>query len=448
MAYKSFRVQCMARIILLGLTLTLFVILTQRTTLYATLTLVGLWVIYQTVALIQYVEKTNRQFVRFLQSIEYSDLSQSFTGRGFGQSIEELHQAFTRVMDAFRKVRTEREEQYRLLQTVVQHVGVGVIAFQPDGSVEVMNTAARRLFDMPDGAIGKPHNLSALPVGHAPVIHVMMGMKAGDRALVKVDDNQLVLNATAFKTADRSLTLISIQNIRSELEEKEMQAWHDLIRVLTHEIMNSVTPISSLAATANELIESETRQDRLASEPFSDIHLALQTIKARCDGLLGFVQTYRQLTRIPEPQIQSVSVSDLFARIERLFRPRTDTQAVHLSCQVRPVDLEVAADAQLLEQVLINLVTNALHALEGGVEGCVTLTGYADSKANVVLEVTDNGPGILPEVIEKIFIPFFTTKPDGSGIGLSLSRQIMRLHYGSLSVYSAPDDQTIFRLKF
>jgi nitrogen fixation/metabolism regulation signal transduction histidine kinase len=446
MVFKRFRLQCALRVALLALSLALFVYLALRTTLYATLLLAGALIVYQVVALIRYVEQTNRQLTRFLQSIAYADLSQTFTGRGLGASFQDLYAAFSEVASAFRKIRAEREEQYRYLQTVVQHVGVGVMVFQPDGTVELMNNAARRLLRV-SGA-GKIPHLSVLEASEKQAVETLRGMRAGDRALVRVGELQLALHAAEFRMQERRLMLVSIQNIQSELEEKELEAWHTLIRVLTHEIMNSVTPIASLASTANDLIRTETGPDAGHDEAREDIRTALQAIQTRCEGLLHFIDAYRTLTRIPPPEFQIVPVQTLFGRVERLMHPQMAAQRITLSVSVAPAQLDVTADPELIEQVLINLVTNAMQALADRPQAAIRLHGGMNGQGRVVIQVTDNGPGILSDVQEKIFIPFFTTKQDGSGIGLSLSRQIMRLHRGTITVRSIPDVETTFTLRF
>lgn len=447
MVFSHFRIQCSIRIILLGLSLTAFTYLALNTELYATLVLVGILVVYQGAALIHYVERTNRQLTRFLQSIEYADLSQTFSGRKLGKSFDDLYRAFTDVTNAFRTVRAEREEQYRYLQTVVQHVGVGVTAFQANGTVELMNNAARRLLGLDGRSGGQIHNLSVLEETEPALVERFMAMKAGERALVKVGELQLSLHATEFRLQDRALKLVSIQNIQTELEEKEMEAWQNLIRVLTHEIMNSVTPIASLASTANDVIETDLKPDG-DDDAMDDIRVALQTIESRCEGLVHFVQSYRNLTRIPPPSFQIMPVRQLFDHITNLLQPQLDKNRITLEATVEPDTLEITLDPELIEQVLINLMTNAVQALNNRPDPLIQLSAGINAQGQQIIEVTDNGAGILPDVQEKIFIPFFTTKQDGSGIGLSLSRQIMRMHRGAINVTSTPDVQTKFTLRF
>ena len=451
MVYKHFRIICIARVAFLSATAYLFFYLLFQTAYYATLVIVGAVVFYQTYALVHYVERTNRDLTRFLQAIRYEDFSQSFSGAGLGSSFNDLKAAFTEVLDAFRRARTEKEEHYRYLQTVVQHVGIGLICYRLDGEVTLMNTAAGRILRS-----GHLRYIADLKAFSQNLVEALFKLRPGDRVLVKVENNeellQLMVYATELRMRGQRFTLVSIQNIQSELEEKEMDAWQNLIRVLTHEIMNSITPIASLAATVNGLLSGEAqdpqRMPQIQDETLQDVRDAVHTIQKRSEGLLHFVDTYRQLTRIPKPDFQIFPIADLFARLHQLMRVELSDKTIGFHTAVQPESLELTADPELTEQVLINLLTNAIQALNSRPDPRIDLTARMDGRGRALIQVTDNGPGILEDVQERIFIPFFTTKQGGSGIGLSLSRQIMRLHGGSISVQARPQEKTVFTLRF
>lgn len=448
MVYKNFRLNCVLRIFILTGTIYLFFFFLLRTSYYMSTIIIGLLIFYQMYALIYFIEKTNRDLTHFLESIKHSDFTQTFVGSGFGKSFDNLRNAFTEVIEAFKKARAEKEEHFRYLQTVVQHVGVGLIAFQSDGNVELINTAAKRLLK-----ISHLRNIKHLCKIHEDLAQKILDLHTGEKALVKLSISgefvQLAIYTTEFRMREQVFTLISLQNIHNELEEKEMEAWQNLIRVLTHEIMNSVTPIASLAATANDLLEqTNTSNADSVEETKEDIGDALQTIARRSRGLLHFVDAYRSLTRIPRPNFQIFSIEELFSRLEKLFLAQVNEKTLEFTTVIDPESLELTADPELIEQVLINLLLNAKQAVEKREGAQIQLVGKLEAEGHVVIQVRDNGPGIRPEVQEKIFIPFFTTKPHGSGIGLSLSRQIMRLHRGTLSVHSEPNVETVFTLKF
>ena len=447
MVYKNFRLHCVIRVLLLGVTIYLFFYLLLQTALYATIVIVASVIVYQIYALIHFVEKTNRDLTRFLEAIKHTDFSQTFSGTGLGSSFEPLKKVFNEVIEQFRRARSEKEEHFRYLQTVVQHVGIGLIAFTQDGEIGLINTAAKRLL-----RVAHLKNIKTLESLSKKLVATLLAMESGGKALIKIDDKteflHLAVYATEFKLREQQFTLVSIQNIQSELEEKEMEAWQNLIRVLTHEIMNSVTPISSLASTVNELLEKPKSRSEITPEYISDMRGAVLTIQKRSEGLLHFVDAYRSLTRIPRPNFKIFHVTELFSGVEQLLRASFKEKTIELNVRIAPESLELTADPEMIEQVLINLLLNAIQALHGKSDAKIELTSRLDERGRVIIQVADNGPGIIPEVLDKIFIPFFTTKPEGSGIGLSLSRQIMRLHRGTITARSEPNVATIFTLRF
>ena len=409
---------------------------------------VPLWLVLL-FSLIRSVETSNKKLAQFLDSIRYSDFSQSFIGRNLGPTFNELNTAFQEVIKKFRQTRIEKEEQYRYLQTVIQHVGVGVIIYKNDETVDLVNQSARRQL-----GIRQLSCLQHLEKIAPDLPGRIRGLKRGERILVKITRNERLLNfvvaATDFMLQDQRYRLLSIQNIQSELDEQEMDAWQKLIRILTHEIMNSITPIVSLASTTRSMLAGARFQDysRIDPDLVNDINNAISTIEKRSHGLMAFVENYRQLTRIPKPDFKMLNVNDLVERVLTLFHGEMESHNIHSSVQLIPPKLGIMADPDLIEQVLINLVKNAIEALADRQEGQLRIKGFYDEFERAVLQVVDNGCGISPENIDKIFVPFFTTKPNGSGIGLSLSRQIMRLHGGSLQVQCEKDSYTCFTLRF
>ncbi|MCE5250976.1 ATP-binding protein [bacterium] len=452
MAYNSFRIQIFCRVILLGVSLVFCAFLIIHTALYVTFALTGLLILFELFALLKFIEKSNRNLVRFLESIRYSDFSQAFPVSG-DPSLDRLHAEFNRVMEEFHRARSEKEESFRYLETVVQHVGIGLLSFQPDGTVELMNNAAKRLL-----RVSHLKSVSSLASFSQELVDTLLTLKPGERKLVKITDNDEILHlavyATGFMLREKNYTLVSIHNIQSELEEQEMKSWQNLIRVLTHEIMNSVTPIASLASTVNALLRDAGKiplselDPQTVSETAEDIKSAVETIQKRSEGLLHFVENYRNLTRIPKPDYRIFPVSGLFARVKQLMETRIGGKDISFTVAVAPETLELTADLELIEQVLINLLLNAIDAVGDRPESRIELRGSIDDRDRVIIQVSDNGPGIVGDVIDRIFIPFFTTKQNGSGIGLSLSRQIMRLHGGSIGVRSEPDIRTVFTLRF
>ena len=443
MAYRRLRVAVFLQSGLLFLWMGLFFFVLFRTRLYAALIILGLLAVYQAASLIRTVDRTNRDLARFFESVRFGDFTQSFRGRTPDRSFAGLHAALTEVMEAFRGARAEKEEQALYLQTVVQHVGIGLVVFQPTGEVDLVNDAARRLLK-----VVQLKNIRNLEEGQPGLVAALLRMEPRERALVKAEIGgetlQLSLYATEFKLRGQGFRLVSIQDIRGELEEKEIEAWQKLIRVLTHEIMNSMTPISSLASTVQDLVAGGGADD---PETREDVRMALKTIQKRSEGLLRFVDGYRNLARISKPNLKLFPVQDLFNEVERLMGPKLEADGVGLKISAYPANLELAADPDLLEQVLINLVLNGADAAREAEGPEIEIDAGLDERGRPVIRVRDNGAGIPPENLDKVFVPFFSTKEGGSGIGLALSRQVMRLHGGTISAASRPGE-TVFTLRF
>jgi len=447
---KRFRFQVVLRIILLFLSLIACILFLLPTGLIATIFVALLIILFQVYALIRFVESTNLHLSRFMLAVKHGDFATSFRDGELGPSFNELTGAFNEVMEKLRLTRSEKEEQHRYLQTVVHHVGIGLIAFLPDGAVDLVNTAAKRLLKV---AVLK--NIHSLESFSPELVRTLRSLRPGEKALVKIgEDIELALHAAEFRLKNQLYTLVSLQNIQSELQEKEMEAWQKLIRVLTHEIMNSMTPITSMTATVLDLLNGlpTPGNDRIEvsvdAETIGDITAALNTIHKRSQGLTEFVNAYRNLTLIPNPNFKVFAIDELFARVEKLMENRLAETGIVFHWSVEPQTLELTADPILMEQVLINLMINAVDALKDTTGPRIDLTAEMSETGKVVVRVNDNGPGIEKEALAKVFIPFFSTKKKGSGIGLSLSRQIMKLHNGSMTVHSEPNIETVFTLTF
>jgi two-component system, NtrC family, nitrogen regulation sensor histidine kinase NtrY len=285
----------------------------------------------------------------------------------------------------------------------------------------------------------------------------MRELEHGEKALVPLWQGGSVFNLSVqvieLVMLGDKVKLASVQNIQGELEDKEMEAWQNLIKVLTHEIMNSVTPIASLSASAGDEISGYV--DDTASEEITvlrdellDIRQCLQTISRRSDGLIHFVNDFRNLTRIAIPSLTLINVGELLEEIRVLLREQLVQQNIEFSLDIESDNLLLSADRGMVEQVLINLIKNAMEAVQEKECSQIKVRAFLDERSRVCLEVEDNGQGMTPEATTKIFIPFFTTKKSGSGIGLSLSRQIMRLHNGSIVVQSELEKGTTFTLRF
>ena len=450
MTYKNFRANIIVRILLLSASIFLF-FYSLELEFNVTPILVVVLIIFQVYSLIRYVDRTNRDLTSFLESIRFSEFTRTFQIEGMGASFDELNRAFNDVINDFQKVRSEKEEHFHYLQSIVQNIDVSIIAYRKDGTVEMINKAAKQLFQ-----IHSLKNVKGLEQLSLELVNTLINISPGENTLVKVQDQddilQLAIYATEFKIKDKLIILATINNIQNVLEEQETEAWQKLIRVLTHEIMNSITPIASLSSTLEIMLkgitDGENVKEDMDIDAVMEIQQALQTINKRSTGLLHFVNTYRNLTRIPKPNFKIFPVKDLFKNLYLLMEEEITENKINFVTNIEPENIEVSADEQLVEQVIINLIRNSMHALDGRKDPTIELKTYYNKRGRVTIQVADNGTGILPEVLDKIFIPFFTTKQSGSGIGLSLSRQILRLHNGTITAHSVPDEETIFTLTF
>ncbi|MFB0907360.1 MAG: nitrogen fixation/metabolism regulation signal transduction histidine kinase [Spirosomataceae bacterium] len=387
-----------------------------------------------------YLVSINRKLTSFLEAIRYEDFAISFRAdNGLGASFRDLNNQFNEVVQSFRKVRAEREANLHFINAIVQQISVGILSYDTSGNIEIANQATNKLLN-----IYRLRKLDDIKQ-HAPVIYEKLTeLKSGKGALVNLDGNELSLNATDIQLRGKMVRLVSIQNIRSELQLRELEAWQNLTKVLRHEIMNSITPIVSLIGTMKIIVDNEIEvHDDQSKESVEDLQEALKTIEKRGNGVMDFVNAYRDFTTIPKPNKQYLTINELLESTIALTSPELEKVDVDFEIEIEG-DFSVFADPSLMEQVLINLIKNASEA-RSKENSRVELKAYQTNE-RCIIEVEDNGMGIENEALSKVFIPFFTTKKAGSGIGLSLSRQIVQMHGGEITVKSEINKGTTFRI--
>jgi two-component system, NtrC family, nitrogen regulation sensor histidine kinase NtrY len=436
-------------ILLATLVVFAFMVTSSNRSYFLLLALLGA-IVFQVAQLMKVLESSNENMASFLDSIRFDDLSQSFKTDSTDPSIQRLHKELNEALSKLRMSRREKDSEYQFFKNIVQHVAIGLLTFKRDGSIQIMNSAAKRLL-----RITKAERIEDLKEVSESLVDTFVKLKTGGRELLRLkfgdETVQLSVFAIELTLRDEEVKLISMSNIQSELEEKEMEAWQNLVRVLTHEIMNSVTPISSLAGIVEEDLKKRIdiqTEVPLKREDLEDMYLSLQTISKRSAGLIRFVKEFRNLTHIPKPKLAEVPVKELLEELTILHKKELADHAITISVQVNPANLFILADKTMIEQVLINLLKNAIQAFDEQTDKHIELQAYANEKGRAVISVKDNGAGIDTEALEKIFIPFFSTKKTGSGIGLSLSKQIMRQHEGNITVKSTLGEGTEFLLRF
>ncbi len=419
---------------------------------YLSLIGIGILIIYQVYSLVHYVNKTNRKLAHFFNSVRNEDSALIYSHENEGKIFDSLYSSLNELNNTIAEMRRRNARQSLFLNNLVEHVGVGLISYTRDGNVEIFNNAAKGLLQ-----INQLSNIRDITIKYPELSRRISELQPDNQQLVKVISKQSVLflslKLSIFKSEKETLNLLSIQNIRTELEQNELDSWQKLIRVLTHEISNSISPITSLANTTKKYFVRKSTGSIMKKDELDDALLhktvdSLDTIETTGRGLIDFVGKYRSLTALPQPRFEKFPICDMFDRVQTLLIEEADSNTIALVFNSSPNTLELTADFGLLEKVLINLIKNAFQALGNSHDGKVHVSAFRNIENRVIIVVKDNGNGIPSDIIDDIFIPFYTTKNNGSGIGLSLSRQIMRLHSGTITVSSIPNKETVFSLVF
>ncbi len=401
---------------------------------------------YQMVLFFRFQKKTHEEVGQFLEAIHYRDFSRQFDVKHASADIQPLRQGFNEINTAFKVISKERETQYQYLQKILELVDTGILSYDVEsGEVIWMNETLKRLLELP--YLRTVHLLSR----RNPVLYrELQAIRPSESRVVSIhlekSTFKALLSASAFQINNKVSKLVAFQNVNEALDETESKAWQKLLSVMTHEIMNSVAPISSLAETLKSRLQ--TASAHIKNDAVEDLELGIDTIRRRSEGLLKFAETYRSLNKITTLQVKKIYVRELFAALHQLMQPTCEQKGAELDIILRSPDLQMHADANLLEQVFINLIVNALEAVKEKPEPKITLSAEQTMDGKVVLKVADNGQGMSEDVREKIFIPFFSTRKNGSGIGLSLCKQIVLLHKGTLQVQSVENAGTVFIMQF
>lgn len=452
MIYKSLYVNLIVRVLLLIITCLIFSFLYYSRQDILIQINVLLLIVLQVYLIIYKLNKINRDLTVFFDAIRNDDSTIIYQRMAPDKRFRKLYQCFDDINKRIRKLKVDIVNKNLYLENIVNHIGIGLISFDNNDSIEIFNNAARSLI-----RIHRTGKLSVLEKIDKNLPGVLKKLKPGEQKLIKLKTGdelfQLATKASVFKMEERIIKLISLQNIKNELEEKELESWQQLIRILTHEIMNSISPISSSIKTIKELlIHGDNKKVKsvksIEQEIIDDSVKGLNIIEERSDGLVDFVEKFRSLTLLPRPVFKQFSVKELFENLRMLMSKELQKNNINLDIEVIPELLEITADKKLVEQMLINFINNSIHALDSINRKNIKLKAFNLPNTRTIIQIIDNGTGIDESNIEKIFVPFFTTKEKGTGIGLSLSKQIMRLHNGQIKVKSAAEKETIFTLEF
>ncbi len=439
MGFKNFRFQLALRMLCTMFFLSAF-ILTVFNGHYIFISIFFLLAfIYMMFNLYSYIDRINNHYISFLESIINSDFNRIFHFQSLGGSFFRLHQLFDRVRIEVQQIKSQRDEQIYYLNMVIDQLGIGILTYDQAGKIDRINQAGKTIF-----MNNNPYYVRDLYETHHDLIEIIQSLKDDEKITYKSELNHesktYMVQCTRLQFKDKWLKLITIQDIRSEMEENEIEAWQKLIRVLTHEIMNSITPITSLASTISVMIDEHTPQN------YSDIKNAVDTIHKRSVGLLSFVESFRNLVKIPKPVYKSISTSDFLNRLNQLTAHSLKNSSIKVMYHLPINNFNFTSDERLLEQAMINLINNALEVLDNSTQGTVEIFLEKNDLNQIKIRVIDNGPGIPKNNLDKIFIPFYTTKKNGSGIGLSIVKQVINRLKGRISVQSETNISTCFEI--
>lgn len=405
-------------------------------------------IIYQLVELYKFQHKSHDELKQFVESVHYRDFSRYFDVKHAPAELQDMREGFNQINTTFKIISKEKETQYQYLQKILELVETGIISYEHEsGEVMWMNESLKQMLQLP--YLKTIHSLSKRD---NELYNDIVALKPGEGKVTKAHlekgSFKVLISATAFQTEGKVFKLVAFQNISEALDESESMAWQRLLSVMTHEIMNSVAPISSLADTLKNRLEKSMTTIPNKSAAIHDLELGIETIKRRSEGLLKFAETYRNLNKITTLNLQKIYVRDLFESLYQLMQPTLEQKNIEMDIVLKDTELMLNVDTNLIEQVLINLVVNAIEVVKDKPEPTIVLSAATLPNKKVFLKVSDNGTGMNEEVVDKIFIPFFSTKKNGSGIGLSLCKQIMMLHKGNIHVQSIEGEGTAFTLQF
>ncbi len=396
--------------------------------------------LYQSYDFYLFNKKAYDEISTYVESVHYRDFSRHFNVGEAPSELKTLRKGFNEINSTIKDISLEKETHYQYLQKVLEIINTGIISYEEEnGDVIWLNETLKNLLQIP-----YLKTIHSLEKRNELLYSKIKNIKSGDQEVVKLSEGlkemKVLLNATSFNLQNKRYKMVAIQNINEAIDETEANAWQKLLSVMTHEIMNSVAPIASLADTLKSRMQSPDSDKE-------DIALGMETIKKRSEGLLKFAQTYRNLNKVSQPQIKSIPIKELFANMFNLMNPSFEQSGIELDIIIKEPNLTVSADPNLLEQVVINLLLNAKDAVMGKEDGTVELSAQEENQ-KMLIKVSDNGKGISKEVMDKIFVPFYSTKASGSGIGLSLSKQIMLMHKGNIHVASKEGVGSVFELSF
>lgn len=431
MAYKNFKYPLIFRICLILISVVLIIASYRVENTYYFLVPLIVTIILL-INLFFFVSNRFAEMDDFLESIKYRDFSRFFNEVSGGKNTQELHKRFNEAIKTIKTIHSEKEVQHLYLRHILEMVDTGIIAYNTQsGKVLLINQALKNILDIPE--FKKIDFLQKRKTDFYDKICIPNHPKPITVAIsIGQEKLNLLVSDSLFKMDDDFYKIIAVQNIDDTIDHTESEAWKKLLSVMTHEIMNSISPISSLAETLQHHVKDSMENPQENPLNIEDLQIGMESIKKRSEGLMMFAKTYRSLHKITQLNLTTVAIADLFDNIKHLLQP--SLQHVKLEFHLADPNLKLDIDRHLIEQVLINLILNAIDATEPIENPQIIISASMNLKGEISITVQDNGTGIPGEILDTIYVPFFTTKKNGSGIGLSLSKQIMLLHQGKIKI--------------
>lgn len=449
MKFNKFYISIFSRIILIVLTCLLFVYLIERDDNMLTSVFIAFLGLAQIAYLIKYVNRTNRELAEFLLHLQQGDTSVVFSKDNIEKTFKGLRNSFEKINIDVKQTKIEKEQKEHYLKYVIDNINTGLLAFNESGDIEFVNDRAKKFLNKENRRLVNVNDLDN------EFIEALNKTNLAESTIIKktINDNlyYLAFSSSEFKIDNKKVKLFTINDVKQEIEANEIESWQKLTSVLTHEMMNSITPITSLAHAIKRYLKNDDKlldQAEISNELISDIVENADIIENRGSGLLEFIDNYRTISKLPKPKFETFETGRFLQKVVQLFDNEIKEKKITVIINVNTKNLSLLADRGMIEQVMINLIKNSIEALNNISNPQIELNALIEKNQRIKIQVIDNGKGINMDVIDNVFIPFYTTKENGSGVGLSLSRQIMKLHKGSINIESEPNIQTKVTLVF
>jgi len=405
----------------------------------------------QVILFVRSQNSLNREIEKLFDSLENSETTLSFFNQSNNPDFQNIFKRFDKLTEQIQKLKMDSFQKNIYLTTLFEHINIGIITLNNKGEISLKNSQVTKI--LAKGNINHINDIRKINLSFATAIE---NIKPDESKLISLYKDgylqHLLVRAALLKFTGEEIKIISFQNIRSELDNREMEGWQKLIRVLTHELMNSSGPINSTISTILELLTLDNHNPKnisaISQDILNDTIQGLKIIDERSKGMIEFVTRFRSLTLIPSPHLENIELDAIVNNIQVLLSDESEKRGIKILYKPILSGLKLIADKGMIEQIIINLIKNSFEAINQTNNPRINISAWTDINNHVLIDISDNGEGIPQDIQDKIFIPFYTTRKNGTGIGLSLSRQLANIQGGALVLNKSTDQGTTFTLKF